>query len=312
MAELIAVDLGFGNVKVKNGLNEYLFQSVVGNARRLIDSTVSSQTSLQHIVDLKRNLFIGDLALRQSATKIFSLKENKAGHESTLPLLETSLGIAAHSNQVNIVTGLPVTFYFEQKDALQKVLCRDHDVNIQFGKEWIERPISVLETKVIPQPLGAALDFLLDDRGNIKEGVKEYASGRIGVLDIGFYTNDLLVIDGLEVVQDYSRSLRSGMSVAYKAMNDAGIDLPIYELEKVVRLGGYEEASYKAFHALAKQVSGEVETYWPQLDLIIVTGGGGKQLYTFLELPGVTKLASNPPMSNVRGYYKLGKRTWKE
>ncbi|TYS64479.1 ParM/StbA family protein [Sutcliffiella horikoshii] len=311
MTEIIGLDLGFGNVKGKNLFQEIMFPSVVGPSRNLIESTVQADTEpLNRIIDNKRSLFIGDLALRQSATKMFSLKENKAGHESTKPLLEVALGLLAKGRNVNVVTGLPVTFYFQQKEELSKVFKRDHDINIQVGGQWIERTISVDEVKLVPQPLGSAIDFLLDREGNIKEDMKKYAKGRIGVLDIGFYTNDLLVLDGLEVAQDYSRSLRSGMSVAYRAMNDAGIDVPIYDLEKMVRRGQYRSASEQAFQALAQQIQGEVETYWPQLDLIIITGGGGHELFRYLKLPGESRISLNPSLANVKGYYKLGRRAW--
>lgn len=307
----IAADLGFGNGKGSDGVIEILVPSVVGQTRNLIDSGLSNRSDLEMIVDLKRDKFVGELALRQSPTKSFSLNDRKVNHESTLSILEFFLGALAQTDDVNMVSGLPVTYYFNQKQELEDLLKGSHHVNMRIGTKKINRIVNVGKVKVVPQPFGSALDFLLDDNGQIKEEVKKYAVGRIGIVDVGFYSNDLLLLHGLEIIQDHSRSLQSGMSLALKAMNDSGIDLPIYQLDKEIRQGNYQLAANKAFKGLAEQIMGEVQTYFPKdLDLIIVTGGGGQSLHPFFNFNHETIILEDSVFANVRGYNKLATRLW--
>jgi plasmid segregation protein ParM len=311
-----SVDLGFGQTKIKRGENQWQLPSVTGPSRKLLDIDLMTKDPLQHIHDLKRDLFVGDLALRQSATKNFSLKEEKMEQEGTRSILEAALALmvgGSSRSSINLVSGLPVTFYFEQKKKMEDLLQGSHRVQIQAAERTISKTVTVERVKILPQPLGSALDFILDHRGKIQEEMKQFARGSIGVLDIGFFTTDLLVLSGMEILQDYSRSLRSGMSVAYKAMNDAGIDLPIYELDGMIRAGYFFGAAEKAKKALADQIIGEVETYWRELDVILVTGGGGAALYSYLSnrLPAKKMIQCQGSWSNVDGYEKAGRREWK-
>lgn len=313
-SKMAALDLGFGYTNGKRGSLEFGFPSVTGPARKLLDFDLSEKAALDYMQDLKRDLFVGDLALRQSSTVNFSLKEQKAQQSQISSILETALGIMSNgpfSEELNLVSGLPVTFYFEQKEQMTDLLKGIHSLELQLGDHEIDKRVIINQVKVVPQPLGSAMDFLLHEDGSMRADCKKWAAGSIGVLDVGFFTNDLLVLNKMEVLRDHSRSLRSGMSVAYKAMSDAGIDLPIYQLDKKIREGSFAAAKEKAFSALAGQILGEIETYWGnQLDLILVTGGGGADLFPYIQhqIPDAVLLGQ---MSNVRGYHKIGRRSWR-
>lgn len=313
---VVSFDIGYGHTKAKRGGEEIRFPSVTGPSRRLLQSGLEEKDPLQFLEDKKRETFVGDLALRQCSTKVFSLNDQKMDHAGTMSLFEAAAGYLCSSpgpEVIKVISGLPVTFYFDQKEKMEQLLKQRHSINVQAGSLHIEKRIMVSDVKVIPQPMGSVMDYLLDDRGQLQE--KSKAAGSIGVLDIGFYTNDLLVLSGMEVMKDYSRSLRSGMSVALKALSDSGIDLPIYELDRRIRAGEYAAAAAKAHQALADQISGEVETYWPKLDTVIITGGAGEvlfdQLAEFIKRSGMAKeVRMIGQMGNIRGYQKIGRRTW--
>lgn len=308
-----ALDLGFGTTIGKRGDQEIIFPSVTGPSRQLLDSSLKTKDPLTHMIDLSRGQFVGDLAIRQSATKNFSLKDRKAeqnGIHSILELALATLYPQQGTDGINLTSGLPVTFYFDQKEELQQLLQGDHVINALIGDRHIQKIVSIQDVQLLPQPLGSALDYLLDEDGKLRADRKQYAMGRIGVLDIGFFTNDLLVLDHMEVIREESRSLRSGMAVALKAMADAGIDLPIFELDKKVRSGRYAGARKKAYAALSEQILGEMETYWRKMDLILVTGGGGMALYDNLESKISEPCEKLGQMCIVRGYGKAGRRRW--
>lgn len=310
---LVAIDLGYIGTKAKSAAREVIIPSVVGPARKLLEADMAQYNDADHIIDLDDELFVGNLALRQSSTRFFTLREEKISSDITMALFRSSLALLGDVNgSTYLVTGLPVAYFFEQKPKVETMLGRTHKIRVRLGGKLVQKIVVIQRIKQVPQPLGTAMHFLLDDHGRIKQDVMSIAKGRIGVLDIGFYTNDLLVLDALEPVSTLSRSLRSGMSVAYKAMADAGIDIPIYELDILVRKGLYRDAAHQAFAALANQIIGELETYWDsqRLDLVIITGGGGGVLHQHLKLPWKHVIIDDPVMANVRGYYKLGRRVF--
>lgn len=67
-------------------------------------------------------LFIGDLAQGYSDIKYFSLKDNKSEAMTSEVLLKTGLGYLNRSNPFNLVTGLPVLFYFSQLSDMEKLI----------------------------------------------------------------------------------------------------------------------------------------------------------------------------------------------
>lgn len=310
MTDFVALDLGYGHTKGISKGREIVIPSVVGSAHDLFTTDLAEIQPLSFIRDIKRNRFIGDLALRQSAMRSFSLDEHKALSDNTLALMETSMALLAGSrSNINIISGIPVTFFNHQREEFKNLIEGEHTIDIMAGDKHYTNTITVDRAILVPQPLGSAMDFVLNNEGEIKRDVANTIKGTIGVLDVGFYTSDMLLLDNMEIVHNHSRSLKSGLSVALKAMNDAGIDLPLYSLDKAIREGKYARAKDKAYSALAEQISMEVRTYWSEAkpDIIIVTGGGGSALHGYFDLQTTTFLAGQ--MSNVRGYHKMGRRS---
>ena len=65
--------------------------------------------------------------------------------------------------------------------------------SIKFGKNApLESKPNILKSIVTLQPMGAAMNYLLDDRGQFND--KSEANRVIVIGDIGFHTFDLLVL----------------------------------------------------------------------------------------------------------------------
>lgn len=284
--DIIAVDLGFGYVKATNGERAVQFPSVVGPKRRLFES-ISEREPLERLTC--GDYFVGKLAIEQSATRRFNLSPELG--ETTRVLYKTALDLL-DAGECYVVTGLPLAWYWQQKNDMRDLILTGH----------------VTGARIVPQPLGSAMDWLLDERGELRNEVRDIAAGTVGIVDVGMHTADYLWLKGAQPNRNYSRTTRSGVHVAYKAMADAGLDMPLYEIDAAVQEGDYKSAARSAFRNLAAQVADEARTFWPKMPrLTIVTGGGGKAIYDYLDLPGAV-LAKEPQTANVRGYYRLGQR----
>ena len=283
--EVVGVDLGFGWVKACSGDRAIRFPAVVGEGRQLFEREVGNADPLDCLVH-HSGQFVGNLAIRQSNTKTYSLSEDRASHKVAGVLLD----VAIEQLQVGVcgvVTGLPIGWYWGQRDGMER-LAMAHP--------------AVAQVKIVPQPLGSFMSWLLDDDGQVRHDRARYASGTVGIVDVGMHTADYLLLQGMEVSQPYSHTTRSGLHVALRTV---GSGLPLYEADQAVLSGSID--AREALQGLARQVRGEIESFWPDTDMVLVTGGGGAMLYDYL---GVGILADDPGMANVEGYGKLGRRSW--
>ncbi|HYH02946.1 MAG TPA: hypothetical protein VEC37_07575, partial [Bacillota bacterium] len=167
----IGIDLGFGFVKTTNGEKEYIFPSVVGAG---VDLTYRSELTMY--VDPIQNLvvtvdgkkhFVGDLAIRQSEIVSRSLSENHAQEKNTKVLLLTALAlyVQGESEEFNIVTGLPPSYYLANKDLLADLIKGTHSITMNIDGTERKKVIVVNNVKIIPQPMGTLFHKLFDNKG---------------------------------------------------------------------------------------------------------------------------------------------------
>lgn len=316
---VMAVDLGYGWTKAKSGAAIFRQPSLIGEAKQLFAEQEKEGDLLYK--GPEGEYFVGDLALRQSEVKYFSIKEQKAEAWVTEILLKTALGQLAPRSGFYLVTGLPIDFYFTQKKSFTEMLDRFnrtefYEVDIKQQLKTIAKP-SIRQLKIVPQPLGAAMNFLLDDRGQLQR--KEEAKGRLLVIDLGYYTLDLLVLEGMEIGKASCSPPGLGVNTAYTLLQNylkekIGKAPARYEMDRYVMAGEYEGYNIKpliqkAFRALASQIQNEIDSLNMTFSQVIVTGGAASLAADFLELPNMI-VTKDPQLGNVSGYEKLGRRIW--
>ena len=180
---VVGIDLGFGWTKAGYNGRFFLCPSVIGEAVKLFQSPSGTENSIQLWFNDK-HYFIGELAIRQATIKYFSMAENKARSDVSTILAATALA-ALQTSSVNIVTGLPVDFFFQYKDDLHYQLQNLPDqVRIQIGNQSYHCPLDVQDINIVPQPLGSALSLILDTRGNTMD--HRLAGKNLLVVDVGF------------------------------------------------------------------------------------------------------------------------------
>ena len=315
---IAAADIGYGWTKVTADGKTWRQPSVLGEARQLFEENLR-ESDVRYKGD-GGDYFIGDLALRHSQVKYAGTAENKAETWTTKILLEAALGITAPMGNVYLVTGLPVDYYFKQRPAFEALLGEFNQAQpyeIQVGsRSSLARPW-ILKNKLVPQPLGSAMNYLLDDRGQMAR--PDEAKKKLLVIDIGYYTLDLLELDAMEIGKASGSPAGLGVDTAYKLIQDylkeqLGKAPNRYELDPYVRAGEYDSydikpLTAKAFEALGAQIDIEVQRLNTAYHKYIITGGWASLIADHLTIPKNRTIILDQ-LGNVRGYEKIGARLW--
>ncbi|WP_405169471.1 hypothetical protein [Paenibacillus sp. FSL H3-0286] len=314
MIENCELDLGFSWTKGRNDKRSYLQPSIIGEAKPMFDMNIRSDDYVYN-----DELFVGNLALRHSDIKYFSMNNNKSEARTSDVILKTAIGTLARSNPINLLTGLPLNFYFKQKDEFEQKIMKLNDTDgffVRKGKNKnIQVKLSINACKVVPQGYGIAMDYILKTDGSIEK--HKIAKSKILTIDLGFYTLGLLGLDKMEIMKE-STALLLGVENAYKLLQSylqayIGRSPAKYELDPYVISGSYEGKSIKklvnkAFRALAQQIQNEIESLNITFDYYLIGGGAAHFIYEYLDLPN--KILFNQ-LSQLNGYGKLGARLWR-
>jgi len=314
MIENCELDLGFSWTKGKNNKRSYLQPSIIGESKPMFEMNIKPDDYV-----FNDELFVGNLALRHSDIKYFSMNNNKSEARTSDVILKTAIGSLARSNPINLLTGLPLNFYFKQKDEFEQKIMKLNDTSsftVRKGKNKdMNIKISINECKVVPQGYGIAMDYILKADGNIDK--HKIAKSKILVIDLGFYTLGLLGLDKMEIMKE-STALLLGVENAYKLLQSylqakIGRSPAKYELDPYVISGVYEGKNIsdlinKSFRALAQQIQNEIESLNITFNYYLVGGGAAHLIYEYLDLPN--KILFDQ-LSQLRGYGKIGVRLWK-
>jgi len=329
MFQVIGVDIGYGFVKITDGIKGYSFPSVIGDGN--VDPTYSIEgNTVIPINDLKIKIngklyFVGKYALRHSAYLHRDLSQSRAVENDLEILYLTALSLfcSDSTNSFKVVTGLPVD-RMHMAGELKERIGGEKSVAVGRNNEFYGQRIIIDDLVIVPQPLGTYWSEYLDSFGRISDGV----DGRVGIIDIGFKTTDLSVLEDGEYVASKSKSTFTGLSNAYRNISTKiaslyGIERESYALDEVVikrkiRVRGesvdISDLVNEEFKKLAVNTLAEVNSIWniAEFDALILSGGGGQSLSPFM-LPHLPhgRLAKNPLSSNCSGYYNWGVKLWK-
>ncbi len=328
---MAGVDVGFGFTKATDGETTVLFKSIIGEPQpRSMDENFFSGESISglHMTLDDRSYFVGDLAESESRVRQFTLDQAQMITQQFRILALAGLAkIAPNRVPVNVVTGLPVSYYMEYKDKLTAALSGEHELQVHDGSKSRDVTLSVNRVRVIPQPYGSLVDYLFREDGTLLRA--DMARQKIGVVDIGFKTTDFTVCKGLRHSERGSRTTDTGISKAFQFISEAlnemsGVNVEIYRLYDAVREGSIKirgaeydltKVKNEVFGRLATAVVSDMERIWVDdwdLDVVLLAGGGGEALFEYLKplVRGefaLLKTQDDSRMGNVSGYVKYGR-----
>lgn len=322
-SEYVGIDIGYGFLKVDAKDKQIVIPSVIGGASELTfkikrDNELDTKTIEFEFDDEK--YFVGDLAILQSDQPFRSLSTDRTSDTTTKVLFLTALALLTKGSTktFRVVTGLPVKDYLLYKNVYIENYTGTYDVKINGSN----KKIVVDKVIVVPQPYGTYCSGLFTADGSIDE---DFGNNHTGIIDIGFKTSDFIQMKNITYVDKFSSTNPNGISTIYGEVsnylnNKHGIFKEDYELEDVIKSGflktrketiDLKPVIKEAKRTLAKKISNEVKSLWtnfPEITLILITGGGGALIYEELTefLGEDIVIATNPQTANVIGYRQWG------
>ncbi|MFZ5632273.1 MAG: hypothetical protein ACOY40_05435 [Bacillota bacterium] len=330
MQTLLSVDVGSGSVKgVSGGGRKINFQSVLAPVREDELDGIFSSEGPGYRVAVKmegenRSWLVGERALQSPlATLSLSCEKPPEFHDALLLtaayLLNRSDG--GESEAISLGIGVPLAVYKKERDSLKKrLLGFSAPVSVD-GKE--ERTIAFSRVEVYPQGAGVVLYAM---------GSNVLQDGLTGVVDIGEYTTDILLIDvkdgkPIPLGDEYRASLTLGVHLVSKSVmaefkRQTGTPLDLVESSTVTRktlsgqsivYGGKKynlgAAVQRAVKDIETLITSSITNTWGAkagfLENVLLAGGGahlfGKAL---AEVLPNAKIVEEPVFANAIGYLK--------
>jgi len=320
------IDIGYNATKAVTDKRRTTFPSVVGSPDRA-SFTLNGGNEAAIVLLSPSHVLIGEEAVQQS--RFLNRREDRrwidSGEWLALFLAALTELTSGSPVDVEIVTGLPVSFYSD-KEQVQQRLLGEHRVQREGRRGQLLR---VVNARVIPQPFGSLLAEVLDERGQIQQ--RDLAQAAVGLIDIGGKTCNLLSVSRLSEIGrettsvniggwNLVRAVRQWLAQHYPGLDD----LRDHQLAAAIQARSlhYYGEPVKDFPAvandlaadLARQILSEASHLWnggATLDAILITGGGALLLGEHIRRHwGHARLVSEPVYGNAVGYWKLARRLW--
>lgn len=321
---IIAVDLGYGFTKATNGTVSIIFPSVAGDAVRADFDNELIHASAGRTIEIRpagRLWFYGQHAQKHSRNPLaLFARERTAQADLIEVLLCAAFAELGENGRVSLCTGLPVDYY-QDKDELERRLLGEH----VFAIDGDLHVVQVCQVAIIPQPFGSFFDQVLDASGQLINA--QFARGKVGILDIGTYTTDYALSDGLEYIAKGSGSRTTAMSTVWRVVRDAiksdwGIEYELHQIDAIIRNGRTVTVQghvhditaliAPAVDALAGQVLAGARERWGSardFSRIVLTGGGADYIKDRVQaVYPHTQVVNMPHLGNLRGFHKYALR----
>ncbi len=332
----LGLDVGFGFTKATDGASSVTFKSLVGEATDIqFWSSMIAHEPMEnlHVAVDGKQFFVGDMAERQSTVRYFTLDQSALFDNSLKVLALTAMGsLKGDSDQINLVTGLPVGYYKQYKDRLSDTIkgMQRIDFHSRDGART-EKSLIINRIQIMPQPFGTLFHLIMNEQGRIIN--PELAKQKVGIVDVGFRTTDITISDGLRYVERGSKTADTGIAKAFsviskKLVERTGVTVELYRLYEAVTRGSIKikgkdyllkELKEQIFGQMATVIAQDLERLWADdwdIDAVLLTGGGGAELADHLKplLPAnaiVAESNGDTRMCNSKGYLKFARWTSK-
>jgi plasmid segregation protein ParM len=318
---MIAIDLGFGYTKAYSGSRKIILPSVIAPGQR---DDIDMFKNVGHLLELKRpgemnrsSMLVGERAIKEGRTVQFSLDAKKFSKEASIMLALTAAYLSGAEGQVHLGIGLPITTFKnkEYRDEVVRVFNRiGFHVRVDGGPE---KYISFVNAKCFPQGIGTMYSM---------QPIPQ--EGLVGLLDIGFFTTDLVLFekekDNVIPLKKYFRSINLGVSRAIQLFIDNFMEMTgeplsltegieVWDRGKITYRGDAVDIKpmiEQAKNYAGKAISNAINEAWIEkihrLDHVYLSGGGALELGAVLReaLPRAIQV-EDPQFANARGFYKM-------
>jgi len=322
----IGIDIGYYAVKAVCGEKMTSFLSVVGSPDESHFSLNGTGEDNSVIEVDGQSYLVGIEALTQSRFTTRKQDRNWISSQEYKVLFLTALAQITKSSRVDmdIVTGLPVNFYNDDKEILRKNLLGEYKAKYNDHPSQV---FTIRSCKVIPQPFGTVLSVALNSQGKALES-NPYVTGNIGIIDIGGRTVNYLTVNELTEIGTKTESIDSGTWKAILAIKrllasefpDLG-EMKDHEVADIVERGSLNyygeiisisDIASSELEKLANEIKVVSSNMWPDLGRlgeILITGGGALLIGNNVKSEfQQAKIIKNPVEANAIGYCRFAQR----
>lgn len=324
---LFSADLGNGYIKARSDSNRGISYpasiSVVSEMLGGFNLDLSKRNHDFVIGFEGKNYAIGETVRLKGLTPVTIAHRSRITTEFYRVLFASALASTIwESGYVNAVLSLPPAAYWD-KDRLKVALAGTYTVDVPgYGELFYDIPVEAM--RVIPEGVGAVCLLALDERGNDRRKSDLNLSQRtVGVVDIGTYTTDLILLDALRIVRSGCDSLAHALHDVHERLRtycqSQGYELDPYRADEVLNAGYFMRSGVR--HSITEfiddwtgdlipAISGMIRTKWnggDDCDVILLCGGGSLYVYDRLamEFPHLELVEDVPPhFANCEGAFR--------
>ena len=326
---ILSVDVGSGMVKGVSGDGcRIQFRSALAPAREDELSGVFSGEGPGHRVAIRfpggerREWLVGERALQSTlATMSLSYRKPPDFHDVLLLAAARLLVDCDGPGEVSLAVGVPLAIYLKEREILRRrLLGLSAVVGVDGGEDL---PVAFTRVEIYPQGAGVVLASMA--AGSLPNGLT-------GVVDIGEYTTDILLIEvrgGRPVLlgEEYRTSLACGVHLVTRSIMSefkrrTGAPLELAEAAAVTwkaltgqavvyngREYDFGEAAKRAVRDAGALISRSITNTWGArvgfLDNVLLAGGGA---FIFEEMLAGNllnvRVVEDPVYANTLGYLK--------
>jgi len=346
--EHVAVDLGYGFVKgISSKGKRILFPAIVGpgfdsalrmnNNEGFFGNSNTNNLNNMHVNYLTEDFYVGELAKQSRApSRIYDQERYK--HEYTRVLLNVAIQLLTEgrTDNVNVTTGLPLSFYSSQaKDFQQTIIGEQPTVKWKTGSLIGESfKTNINDALILPQGASAIYSAILNSEGEFAYPYLMDEGIRIGLIDVGYRTTDFVVVEmrdntgGFDPVIGLTDSIDEGVSnldieIEQRFKETTG-GTEMNENQRTRILKGtmvshkgkrydFTEDVENIKRSISTNIADRLKSFWGKeadgLDAIFLAGGGGKEFEGYLQkhFDNRLELINEHQFANAIGYLRFGK-----
>jgi plasmid segregation protein ParM len=343
MSNKVVIDAGFGGIKAI-APNGYRFKYPAKYARFERPKYISDLNITEYLNNMVmewmgEKYFVGNSA-NIHGTPIQTVTKNRmVSLEGKLHIM-AALGYAMDEgkSETDLIVGLPVDEYNELKDQYLQIISGQHEITMLNFNETVRKNVNVKinRSKVLPQPMGAAYRQLVNPDGSLVD--VKLTNSIIGVIDLGYRTEDLCQLNQLQFMSKHSKSNPKlgcySLFVALAEMlRQKGIldkEPEYYEScfnQDSLLIGGESipigEYKRQAFEMILMAILSDIQTTWPNIReaAMVIIGGGGAYIFgesikksliaTYRMKEEVFVIPPGSEFLNVEGYRRHADRIWR-
>ncbi len=311
--KVVAVDPGYGAIKVCVDRQTYLMPSAIARVREIGKADIGMKAISQaKTIQFGWHTYAVGEGAWHWGEPLTNRDYSAINSPERMVLIFAAIAQLLPPGEYVIevlVIGLPVPLLMDpsQSEAVMnglKAYKSEHAFETPKGKY----KLTFQKLKVLAQPVGAYADWLLDDELCIRKNGRQ---AEVAVLDTGMNTLDLYVIQDGKVLPRFIGGDKVGVRRLLEILDSNGHDPE--ELDAQLRTGRLKP-SREQLESWLSEVLAAVERTWPNLrrfSTVIPAGGGSVLLGDLLRVALISKGAAvtwpaDPGTTNVNGLWKWG------